>query len=154
MFISFATHGRDDKRTLLTVSHHIGLTLPRVVSAKFSDSLDRVIVTFDNVVKPVAENTTLAELFPLNHTAFGEKAYVEFSSRRLVVFLLGGPTVGIGRLLLDTDKIRSRAARTIYQPGDVDTFDLGKPDKVRMPNVQVMGPSSVGMYLLGRYIFL
>ena len=101
---------------------------------------------FTDIVKPTDATTTLATLFPYNYTSFGDKASLEFSSKQLIVYLLGSPTIVLGDLAMNTQKIRSQAGRTIYPDGATEvTFTLENPDEVRMPDVQVMGPSSVGM---------
>ena len=51
--------------------------------------------------------------------------------------------------MIKTKKIRSRAGKTIYPAGTGEQeVQLTAPDRVRMPNVQIMGPSSVGMLFL------
>ena len=95
-------------------------------------------------MKPVDESTTLANMFQSNHTAFGTKSYFKFASKRLIIFLLGGPTINLGNLVLDAQRIKSQAAMTIYPENLMESFALGRPDTVKMPEVQMMGPSSVG----------
>ena len=116
----------------------------QVVSAKFSDTLNRIIVTFDGVANKVDESTTLANMFPSDHTAFGTKSSFQFASKNLIIFLLGAPTINLGNLVLDASKIKSQAAKTIYPRNRMETFALERPDTVEMPEVQMMGPSSVG----------
>ena len=116
----------------------------QVVSAKFSSTLNRIIITFDGVVKKAEEKTALSDMFQSNHTAFGKKSYFKFSSKRLFIFLLGGPTIRTGNLVLDTRSLKSGAGKTIYSNTTIETITLDEPEKVRMPDVVIMGPSSVG----------
>ena len=144
VYLSFAVYQRAEKAKELALKHHIGLLLPEVVSAKFSSKLDRVIITFNEIVNQRDENVTLADLFPSNYSDFGSKAYYEFSSKRLIVFMLGSPTIVLGNLTLNLQKVKSQADKTIYPDIEMTQIALETPEDVVMPQVQIMGPSSVG----------
>ena len=50
MFVSFASYKRVEMAKRLSVRHRIGVPLPQVVSAKFSDNLGSLVITFDGII--------------------------------------------------------------------------------------------------------
>ena len=119
--------------------------MPSITSARFGDRLSRVIITFDGIIQPTNESTVkISDLFPYNHTQFGNKASYKTSSKELIVHMLGDPTITLGDLIVDTTHLKSRADNTIRNGSAVVTKALQKPTNEVEPKVELVGSNILG----------
>ena len=142
VFLSFASF--DIKR--FSVEHHVGLGVPDIQSARFSEKLNQIIITFTGIVraKDETDKNLLARIFPRNHTSFGDKASLKFIANQLIVSLLGSPTVIPGNLIINPKNLRSGADLTIYGDEDEVVVILQGPENPVNPVVQLIGSTVVG----------
>ena len=146
VFLSFAAYKRAEYA--LSATHHVGLELPEIKSARFGDRLSRVVITFDGIIRTVNESVQLSDILPHNHTSFGTKASFKISADKLIIFMLGDPTITLGNLMVDKNQLKSRADRTIYPNVGMVAVTLQKPTTMILPKVVLMGATTLGKHSL------
>ena len=143
--LCFSSLAYERSSNKIDIHHHVGLEMPSITSARFGDRLSRVIITFDGIIQPTNESTVkISDLFPYNHTQFGNKASYKTSSKELIVHMLGDPTISLGDLIVDTTHLKSRADHTIRTGSAVVTKALQMPTNEVKPNIQIAGSNILG----------
>lgn len=130
----------------LYAAHKLAFKPPKMVSAKFTKKLSSVIITFDGKGK-LAKGISCKDLFPKNYTSFGKKARCIFTSNRIIIYLIGSPTLRGGKIFLDRTKILAQA-RVTNPPATMQeqSVTLAAPEvkTIKPLIVQVRGTKQVG----------
>ena len=97
-------------------------------------------------------NVKLQDLLPYNYTALGSKASYTFGQRKLILTMLGNPTITLGNLIVNRNKLKSRGETTIYPQNGETSVEVQGPKNVKMPSVEIAGPTLVGKILLNKFL--
>ena len=68
--------------------------------------------------------------------------------------MLGNPTITLGSLIVNRNKLKSRGETTIYPTNGETSVELQGPKDVKMPSVEIAGPTLVGKTFLIQYFTL
>ena len=142
VYLSFIPYHRSNNKFLVSVKHYIGDDVPSMISATFTHSLSGVDINFDSAGK-LESSVTCADLFPYNHTSFGNEPICKFSSKILRIRMKGNSNLTLGILVLNARKIQARGVETIYSQ-DEQSVNLERPVKSSKPEVWISGSQSVG----------
>ena len=103
------------------------------------------------VISLFSLGATCADLFPHNYTSFGSKAKCRFKSKFLAITLLGGPTIRLGELMVNTSFIESSAKKTVYGNDLMKSVSITAPPGLKAPKIRVSGPRTLGKFLFSEY---